>query len=68
MLVSDARLRDAMRLLFHGMKLAVEPACAAATAALVGPLLGKVRGKRVGVIACGANIDIATFTRLVGED
>ena len=66
-LVRDEALRDAMRLLFFGMKLAVEPACAAATAALVGPLLEKVRGKRVGVIACGANIDIATFTRLVGE-
>jgi threonine dehydratase len=66
-LISDDAMREAMRLLFFGLKLAVEPACAAATAGLVGPLLEKVRGKRVGVIACGANIDIATFTRLVNE-
>jgi threonine dehydratase len=34
--VSDDELRDAMRLMWYGLKLAVEPACAAATAALVG--------------------------------
>lgn len=67
-LVSDNQLRDAMRLLFYGMKLAVEPACAAATAALVGPLLETVRGKRVGVVACGTNIDIATYERLIAEE
>ncbi len=43
------------------MKLAVEPAGAAATAALCGPLRQQLRGKRVGVIVCGANIDLATF-------
>jgi hypothetical protein len=36
--VSDDELRDAMRLMWYGLKLAVEPACAAATAALVGAL------------------------------
>ena len=52
-----------MGLLFSGMKLAVEPAGAAATAALVGPLRERLRGKRVGVIICGANIDFATFAK-----
>ena len=60
-LVSDDQLRRAMYLLFASAKLAVEPAGAAATAALCGPLLERVRGKRVGVIVCGANIDHATF-------
>jgi threonine dehydratase len=61
-LVSDDALRQAMALLFRSMKLAVEPAGAAATAALCGPLREQLSGKRVGLIICGANIDIATFT------
>jgi threonine dehydratase len=60
-LVSDDALRQAMALLFHSMKLAVEPAGAAATAALCGPLREQLSGKRVGLVVCGANIDIATF-------
>jgi threonine dehydratase len=60
-LVSDDDLRRAMRLLFEEMKLAVEPAGAASTAALIGRLKGRFAGQRVGVIACGANIDAASF-------
>jgi threonine dehydratase len=60
-LVEDDALRRAMGLLFAEMKLAVEPAGAAATAALLGPLRQRLQGKRVGVIVCGANIDFATF-------
>ncbi len=65
--VSDEQLCRAMALLFRGMKLAVEPAGAAATAALCEPLREKLRGKRVGIIVCGANIDIATFAAYVGQ-
>ena len=60
-LVDDDALRRAMRLLMTSAKLAVEPAGAAATAALCGPLRDRLRGKRVGLIVCGANIDAATF-------
>ncbi|MDH3746007.1 MAG: threonine/serine dehydratase [Acidobacteriota bacterium] len=60
-LVDDDALRDSMKLLFEGAKLAVEPAGAAATAALVGPLAERLRDKRVGLIVCGANISPATF-------
>jgi threonine dehydratase len=60
-LVSDDALRRAMLLLFESAKLAVEPAGAAATAALCGPLRERLRGRRVGVIVCGANIDSETF-------
>ncbi len=59
--VSDQQLCQAMYLLFREMKLAVEPAAAAATAALLGELAGEVHGKRVGVIICGANIDPQSF-------
>src|SRR5205814_7363557 len=65
-LVNDGRLRAAMRLIFRGAKLAVEPAGAAATAALCGPLRDRLAGKRVAVIVCGANIDAATFARHLG--
>ncbi|MDA0230086.1 MAG: threonine/serine dehydratase [Proteobacteria bacterium] len=60
-LIDDDAMRRAMGLLFSEMKLAVEPAGAAATAALLGPLRERLQGKRVGVIVCGANIDFASF-------
>ncbi|MFL6575459.1 MAG: threonine/serine dehydratase [Povalibacter sp.] len=66
--VSDVELRAAMRLLLRSAKLAVEPAAAAATAALLGPLKDQLAGKRVGLIVCGSNIDSATFARLIAED
>lgn len=64
-LINDDQMRQAMALLFRSMKLAVEPAGAAATAALCGPLRERLAGKRVGVIVCGANLDIATFAKQV---
>jgi threonine dehydratase len=62
-LVDDDALRRAMGLLYADMKLAVEPAGAAATAALLGPLASRLAGKQVGVIVCGANLDLATFSQ-----
>ena len=55
-LVSDDAMRQALALLFRSAKLAVEPAGAAATAALLGPLRERLRGKQVGLIVCGTNI------------
>lgn len=62
-LIEDDDIRRGMALLFRSMKLAVEPAGATATAALCGPLRERLRGKRVGVLVCGSNIDLATFQR-----
>jgi threonine dehydratase len=62
-LVSDAQIRDAMRLTFSAAKLAVEPAGAAALAALMFPLRQRLEGQRVGLVVCGANIDAATFAQ-----
>ncbi len=64
-LVSDDQLIDGMRLLFSGMKLAVEPACAATVAALVGPLKDRVAGKRVGLMVCGTNISASDYCRYI---
>lgn len=65
-LVDDDALTEAMALLFREMKLAVEPAGAAATAALCGPLRERLAGRRVGLIVCGSNIDLASFARQAG--
>jgi threonine dehydratase len=62
-LINDEAMQRAMGLLFADMKLAVEPAGASATAALCGPLREKLAGQCVGVIVCGANIDLATFAK-----
>ena len=48
--VSDDELRSAMRFLLRNAKLAVEPAGAATTAALLGPARERLRGKRVAAI------------------
>jgi threonine dehydratase len=63
--VDDDELRAAMRLLARELKLMTEPACAAATAAALYPLRGRLAGKRVGLLLCGTNTDAATFDRHV---
>lgn len=60
-LVSDAEIREAMAILFSSMKMAVEPACAASTAALAGPLDGRFNGEKVVLVYCGSNIDWKTY-------
>lgn len=59
--VSDEDLRIAMRRMHDILGLAVEPACAAALAALEGPLAESLNGCRVGLIFCGSNIDPTTW-------
>lgn len=60
-MVDDTALRRAMGFLFQSMKIAVEPACAASTAALFGPLRNELEGKCIVLVMCGSNIDWATF-------
>jgi threonine dehydratase len=64
-LVSDDELRSAMNRTFLEAKLAVEPAGAAALAALVGPLRNRLAGAHVGLIVCGSNIDMQTYSKHV---
>lgn len=63
-LIEDDEMRNAMRVLFSDLKLVTEPAGAAATAALLGPLKEKCSQLNVGIIACGSNIDLQTFQKL----
>lgn len=60
-LVDDAQLRRSMGFLFRAMKFAVEPACAATTAAALWPLRKQLRGTHVVLVMCGSNIDWETF-------
>jgi threonine dehydratase len=62
-LVDDDQIREAMRLTFRAAKLAVEPAGAAALAALMYPLCKRLDGQTVGLVVCGANIDAESFYR-----
>src|SRR5258707_7141651 len=64
-LVRHDALRGAMVLLLQAANLAVEPAGAAATAELCGPLRNTLAGRRVALVVCGANIDPATFASLI---
>lgn len=65
-LVDDDALKSSMLFLFESMKIAVEPACAASTAALLGPLADKLRGAKVVLVMCGSNIDWKTFASNAG--
>ena len=66
-LVSDDQIRDAMRLLFRAAKLVVEPAGAAALAALMYPLRSRLEGRTVGLVVCGANIDPETYAKQITQ-
>ena len=62
--VTDPQLVSTMRFFAERMKMVVEPTgCLAAAAALEGVL--DVRGKRVGVIVSGGNIDVARYAALL---
>ncbi|HJV62909.1 MAG TPA: threonine/serine dehydratase [Albitalea sp.] len=65
--VWDEDLCRAMHWLYRDMKLVAEPAAAAATAGLLGPLRARLDGKRVALIVCGSNIDPASFATLVAR-
>jgi len=60
--VSDAQLIDAMRFFVARMKLVVEPTGCLAAAAVFNQLIA-LKGKRVGVIISGGNVDPAALGR-----
>ena len=64
--VSDAQLISSMRFFAERMKMVVEPTgCLAAAAALEG--IVDVKGKRVGVIISGGNIDIPAYAAFLAS-
>ena len=65
--VSDAQLVEGMRFFAERMKMVVEPTgCLAAAAVLHGVL--PVRGKRVGIIVSGGNVDLMRYAEFLTGD
>jgi threonine dehydratase len=65
--IEDEEMIAAMRFLAQHARLAVEPAGAAATAALLGPLRDRLAGRRVGLVVCGSNIAAEAYAHLIGD-
>lgn len=63
--VTDDQICAGMVVMQQEAKLAVEPAAGAAMASLLSPLRDRLKGKRVGLIVCGANIDAAGYLQLM---
>jgi threonine dehydratase len=63
--VTDAQIVEAMRFLWERMKLVVEPTGALATAGVMAPGAA-VRGRRVGIILSGGNVDLKAVAALFG--
>ncbi|MBX3578429.1 MAG: threo-3-hydroxy-L-aspartate ammonia-lyase [Rhizobiaceae bacterium] len=64
--VSDAELVETMKFFASRMKIVVEPTgCLAAAAVMTGKI--DVKGKRVGVILSGGNVDLPALARMIGD-
>lgn len=60
LLVSDDEIKAALRLVYERMKIIIEPSCAVPLAAVLkNPALFK--GKKVGIILSGGNVDLSKF-------
>jgi threonine dehydratase len=64
-LVPDDAIREAQKRLWLGLRAASEPGGAAALAALISGAYRPAPGERVGVLACGANVDLAALAATV---
>lgn len=64
-LVKDAEMINAVRFLLLRMKLLVEPSGAAPVAALMNDRVADVRGKKIGVVLSGGNIDPAKLAGIL---
>ena len=60
LLVSDDEIKAALRLVYERMKIIIEPSCAVPLAAVIknAPLF---KGKKVGIILTGGNVDLSKF-------
>jgi len=63
--VADAAISAAQRWLWRELQIAVEPSGAAVFAALASGAYRSAAGERVGVLVCGANVDLDALAALV---
>ncbi len=64
-LVPDAAITEAQARLWRDFRLAVEPGGAAAFGALISGAYKPAAGERLGVLVCGANVDLAKLQAIV---
>ncbi|MGO4706641.1 threonine/serine dehydratase [Microvirga sp. 2MCAF38] len=62
-LVTDEAIRQAQRLLWSDWRMAIEPGGATALAALASGAYKPKAGERVGVLICGANVELAKLSQ-----
>ncbi len=67
-LVTDAEAVEAVRFLLMRMKLLVEPSGAAPVAALLAGKIPKVKGKKVGVVLSGGNVDAGKLAKILSNE
>ena len=65
-LVPDAAITEAQATLWRDFRLAVEPGGAAALAALICGAYRPHPGERLGVLVCGANVDLTKLSTIAG--
>lgn len=65
-LVPDAAITQAQAALWRDFRLAVEPGGAAAFGALISGAYKPAKGERLGVLVCGANVDLAKLATIAG--
>ena len=66
-LLDDQQTITAMSKIMTSFRLLVEPSAAVSTAAVLGPLRERLKGKKVGVIFCGANSGLPPFDSDAGR-
>ena len=59
-LVSDEEIKAALRLVYERMKIIIEPSCAVPLAAVL-KNAASFKGKKVGIILSGGNVDLSKF-------
>lgn len=67
LVVSDKDVQSAMRMAFRHLKIVAEPGGAAALAAALSGLPAAMKGRRVGVMVTGGNVDAAQFASVLSE-
>lgn len=65
-LLSDTAITQAQAALWRDFRLAVEPGGAAALGALLSGVYKPAKGERLGVLVCGANVDLAKLATIAG--
>lgn len=63
--IEDHEMLAAMEIYQNVLRITAEPACAAALAAILGPLRDDLAGRQVGIIACGSNISLDRYAALM---